>query len=60
MLVSLPAVEELQSRECPMCGGSMQRKQTQSVIQIPGNPKETTKQVTEWVCPDCEYFEEED
>ena len=26
--------------------------------QIPGNPKPSTKRTREWVCPDCDYFEE--
>ena len=41
-----------------MCGGSMQLKRGQSVTHIPGNPKPTIKQTAEWVCPDCDYFEE--
>jgi hypothetical protein len=41
-----------------MCGGSMRVKQTNTVIQIPGNPKPTKRPTREWVCPDCDYFEE--
>ena len=33
-------------------------KRFQSVSQVPGNPKPTTRNVAEWVCPECEYFEE--
>lgn len=36
----------------------MQLKRTQTVMQVPGNPKPTAKKVAEWVCPDCDYFEE--
>ena len=36
----------------------MQRRDTQTTTQIPGNPKPTTYAVQEWFCPDCEYFEE--
>ena len=25
---------------------------------IPGNPKTITRVTKEWVCPDCDYFEE--
>jgi hypothetical protein len=41
-----------------MCGGSMQVKETHTVVQIPGNPTPTKRTTREWVCPDCDYFEE--
>lgn len=47
-------------RECPLCGGSMKLKQTQRVTVVPGNPKPITTQSNEWVCPDCDYFEEDE
>jgi len=28
------------------------------VDRIPGNPKPMTTTVKEWICPDCDYFEE--
>ena len=46
------------TRECPLCGGTMKAKQTQTVTQVPGNPSATTRTTSEWVCPDCDYFEE--
>lgn len=36
----------------------MKLRQTDTVVQVPGNPKPTTHTTTEWVCPDCDYFEE--
>jgi rubredoxin len=27
-------------------------------VQVPGNPKATRQISAEWVCPDCDYFEE--
>ncbi len=27
-------------------------------MRIPGNPNATTKPDREWVCPECDYFEE--
>ena len=36
----------------------MQIKETQSTTQIPGNPKVTKQIVGEWICPECDYFEE--
>jgi hypothetical protein len=36
----------------------MQLKRLQTVTHVPGNPKPTANNVAEWVCPDCDYFEE--
>ena len=27
-------------------------------IQVPGNPRPTTRVSLEWICPDCDYYEE--
>ena len=45
-------------RECPLCGTSMRIRETESIVHIPGNPKATTRTSREWVCPECDYFEE--
>jgi C4-type Zn-finger protein len=45
-------------KECPLCGEPMTLRDVVSTNQIPGNPKPTVHTVHEWVCPDCEYFEE--
>jgi C4-type Zn-finger protein len=46
------------TRECPLCGGTMRLKTTETVVRVPGNPRNTKRSITEWVCPDCDYFEE--
>jgi YgiT-type zinc finger domain-containing protein len=46
------------AKECPLCGGSMQLKESVVTTYVPGNPKPTTRKVREWVCPDCDNFEE--
>ena len=46
------------TRECPLCGSNMRLKTTETVVRVLGNPKNTTRPTTEWVCPDCDYFEE--
>jgi len=45
-------------KECPLCGEPMDLRRTESPTQVPGNPKPTILIVSEWVCKDCEYFEE--
>ena len=46
------------NRDCPLCGGTMKIKQTKTVTRVPGNPSASTRVTSEWVCSDCDYFEE--
>jgi C4-type Zn-finger protein len=46
------------TRECPLCGEKMRIKETETVNQIPGTAEFKRLKVSEWVCPECEYFEE--
>ena len=43
-----------------MCGTTMRLKLTEVVTPVPGNPAPTLRVQREWVCPDCDYFEEAD
>jgi hypothetical protein len=43
-----------------MCGGTMMVHESKRATRIPGNPSATLYVAKEWVCPDCEYFEEVD
>jgi len=36
----------------------MRYRETTTPIQVPGNPSATAQTTREWVCPDCDYFEE--
>lgn len=45
-------------RECPLCGTAMRLKESDQVVRIPGNPQLSSKRTREWVCPECDYFEE--
>jgi hypothetical protein len=49
---------DMPAKECPLCGGTMRLKRTDTVVQIPGNPRPSTRRLTEWICPDCDYYEE--
>src|SRR5262249_48682138 len=44
--------------ECPQCGGTMRIRESKTVTHIPGNPDATVRVAREWVCPDCDYYEE--
>ena len=48
------------NRECPMCGEAMTLVQRQLSDSIPGTEEVKATAVTEWTCPECEYFEEAD
>jgi hypothetical protein len=41
-----------------MCGETMRQRAHESVTRVPGNPNATTVTIREWVCSDCDYFEE--
>ena len=47
-----------EGKECPLCGGTMRLKETLVTTPVPGNPNPSIKMVREWVCPDCDNFEE--
>lgn len=47
-------------RECPLCGGTMRLKSTEEVTHVPGNPQPVKRVSTEWICPECDYFEDAD
>jgi len=42
------------TKECPLCGGTMQLQERKSTP-TPGAGVRTSR---EWVCPDCDHFEE--
>jgi transposase len=52
--------DDREQRECPLCGCSMRLKEIETVSQIPGNPRPTTRPHREWICPDCDNFEDAD
>jgi acetone carboxylase gamma subunit len=45
-------------KECPLCGETMRLKETETVVHVPGNPAPKMQHAREWVCPECDYFEE--
>jgi len=43
-------------KECPLCGETM-RLHAREVVDRPGAGS-ISRLVREWVCPECDYFEE--
>ncbi len=52
--------DETKQRECPMCGEKMRRDEREVVDLIPGTSEAKRHMAVEWICPDCDYFEEEE
>jgi transposase len=45
-------------KECPMCGELMRLDVREIREPIPGQNQGTVRQRREWICPECDYFEE--
>ena len=45
-------------KECPMCGEFMRLVTSETIARVPGTSQEVKTPVREWVCPECDYFEE--
>jgi len=52
-LIAVPPVHE-----CGLCGETMHLVERQTVERIPGTAQETTRTTWEWVCSECDNFEE--
>ena len=46
------------AKDCPMCGEAMRLREHETVDRIPGTSQIKTTKVVEWVCPECDYFED--
>jgi C4-type Zn-finger protein len=46
------------TKECPLCGELMHRKDVELADVIPGTSEVKRRMVSEWICPECDYFEE--
>jgi acetone carboxylase gamma subunit len=45
-------------KECPLCGENMRLSERAIADTIPGAAQATVRTTREWVCPECDYFEE--
>ena len=48
----------MEQRECPVCGEHMRQQTREQTDRVPGTREVKTPAVREWVCPDCDHFEE--
>jgi hypothetical protein len=47
-------------KECPLCGDRMRLEERETVSRVPGSAQEVRTVVKEWVCKECDYFEDAD
>ena len=47
-------------KECPLCGEFMRLVERETVSRVPGTAQEVKTQLREWICPECDYFEEDE
>lgn len=45
-------------KECPLCGEMMELREREIIDRVPGTAQTRTSKFREWVCPECDYFEE--
>jgi hypothetical protein len=43
-----------------MCGEFMRLVIRESVLVVPGTMQQVKREQREWVCPECDYFEEDE
>ena len=47
-------------KECPGCGETMRLNVREETDRIPGQPQLVRREVCEWTCPECDYYEDAD
>jgi transposase len=47
-------------KECPMCGETMRLTERELMDRVPGTSQTKSTKFREWVCPECDYFEDAD
>jgi C4-type Zn-finger protein len=50
--------DRVMHKECPLCGDRMQLEMRETITRVPGSSQEIRAVVREWVCRECDYFEE--
>jgi hypothetical protein len=45
-------------KECPLCGEAMRLKVREVRDSVPGGGQGTVRELREWICPECDHFEE--
>ena len=46
------------AKECPMCGEAMKLREREVFDRMPGTTQTKRSKLNEWICPECDHFEE--
>lgn len=47
-------------KECPLCGETMRLSVRNVAETLPGRSQPGVREMREWICPECDYFEDAD
>jgi hypothetical protein len=45
-------------KECPLCGETLRLRIRDVPVRTPGRPGLVSQRQSEWICVECDYFEE--
>ena len=45
-------------KECPLCGETMRLHVREARDVMPGHGQSVARTIREWICAECDYFEE--
>ena len=48
----------MDAKDCPLCGTAMRLHRREQPVRVPGASTPKISRITEWRCPDCDYFED--
>jgi C4-type Zn-finger protein len=51
-------IRSIMTKECPMCNELMRMRMAERTDAIPGTQQVVRREYKEWVCPECDYFED--
>ena len=49
-----------ETKECPLCGELMRLHDREHIVVIPGTSETRKTRSWEWICPECDYFEDKE
>lgn len=46
------------TKECPLCTERMRLETRETITRVPGTSQDVRRVTREWVCQECDYFED--
>ena len=54
----IPHLALTNMKECPLCGETMRLSVREIQDRVPGVSQPSVRVAREWICPECDYFED--